>query len=78
MLLTCLIHFEQAFVHLGPALHVCRDRVQLRGVLKERAVLYLVDPCYRHEIQIVKGIHGMCAFGEFDTQNGVYRYCRLI
>ena len=30
VLLTCLIHFEQAFVYLGPALHMCRDRVQLR------------------------------------------------
>ena len=25
--LTCLVHFEQAFVYLGPALHMRRNRV---------------------------------------------------
>jgi len=30
VVLTCLVHFEQAFIHFGPALHMSRDRVQLR------------------------------------------------
>jgi len=47
-----LVHLEQPRVNFAPVWNTRGDGVQLRGVLVERAVFYLVDAHDRHEVQI--------------------------